>query len=158
MQEETTSIFDEEFLSGLLIQRRSLMPTALKVYIWVYIILSGLDLLICTIATIDYSIGLIVMNIIPPAFISFGSFLLFSIVFIFNLFIWLERKWSIALTLALTWLVILIKFIIDFPFTDGTTPFYMRFDVWVIAITIPYLIMLWQIKDKWEKGIRSGKR
>jgi hypothetical protein len=155
MQPEPDSIFDEHFLSEVLIQRRRLMPFALKMYIWLFMIFSGIGMLLPFSGRLmSFSVWRMIADIISPVFMSFAGIVLSGSIFLLNLFIWLEKKWSILSVLVVKGFVTLILFITGFPFTDGVHPFYRRFDVWEFAIVIPYLVMLWQIKDKWEKGIK----
>jgi len=152
MKEIPDSIFDEQFLSEVLVRRRRLMPPALKIYVWSYMVLSGLGLLLFSIGIVEPGTWHMMTDITSHEFMAGPALLLFGGVFLLNLFIWLERKWSILWALAVNGFTILILFITKFPFIDGTSPVYTKPYVWVVAITIPYLVLLWRIKDKWEKG------
>ncbi|GAA0540320.1 hypothetical protein [Chitinophaga japonensis] len=152
MREISDSIFDEQFLAEVLIRRRRLMPLALKIYVWIYMIVSGLGLLLFSIGIADMGTWQMMVNVTSPGFMLGPALFLFGGMFLLNLFIWLEKRWSILWTLAITGFTILILFITKFPFIDGTSPVYSKPYIWVTVIAIPYLVMLWRIKDKWERG------
>jgi hypothetical protein len=160
MQNETTTIFDQDFLKGTFVRRRQLMPLALKIYVWFYLFLS-----VYGVVTFIYLNATRWLNQAKYEFVD--GFTLITVVtgigfpvlrFLLNLFIWLEKKNAILFGIVITAVNILYS---CFSFIMIYNMF-RRFDfmIWTVPLMlleIPYFVLLLNIKKRWEQTGISGK-
>lgn len=158
---EQQSIFDTSFDSNLSIRRRELLPLALKIYIWVFMVLGGIFLLggcftmvnLFVTATGDGRVGepnylLLIVNML--------SCLLPATVFLsISIPIWREAKWGIRVNWGFGVFLLLIITMNTINFSMGLQ------DIWVLfvplMIFVPYWVMLFRVQKKWEQLITSEK-
>ncbi|SEV89855.1 hypothetical protein SAMN05428988_0255 [Chitinophaga sp. YR573] len=155
MPKEQPSIFDNNFIQETLIRRRRLMPLALKIYVWFFMLLPFLSWASSSYFflnhEISYNVGSIKGLLLVTAF---GSLLLPALRFLCNLFILLEKKWAILFALTIT--IIDIVFLsyssinILYLVKAGLNGILILNICWCVLET-PYLIMLFKIKGDWEK-------
>jgi hypothetical protein len=160
MQNETTTIFDQDFLKGTFVRRRQLMPLALKIYVWFYFFLS-----VYGVVTFIYLNGTRWLNQGSYEFVD--GLTLITIVtgigfpvlrFLVNLFIWLEKKNAVLVGIIITAVHIVyscFSFVIIYNM-------FGRFDfmIWTVPLLlleIPYFVLLLIIKKRWEQTGISGK-
>jgi|GEM_PF-875387 len=159
MQNEPTSIFDQDFLKETFVRRRQLMPLALKIYVWFYLAFS-----VYSVVTFIY------VNIMrwldEVRYESFDRFLLLTIFtglafpvlrFLANLFIWLEKKKAILFAIIITALNILyscFSFLIIYNMYGRLN--FMMWTLPLLLLQIPYLVLLLNIRKRWEQTGISG--
>ncbi|SEM60669.1 hypothetical protein SAMN04488505_105168 [Chitinophaga rupis] len=159
MQNESNTIFDQDFLQETFVRRRQLMPLALKIYVWFYMLFSVYNVL--TFIYINIQRWLDVLR-----YESFDKFLLLTIFtglafpvlrFLSNLFIWLERKSAILTGIIITVLHILyscVSFVIIYNMFGRLD--LMIWTVPLVLLEIPYLVLLLNIRKRWEQTGISG--
>jgi hypothetical protein len=155
MQKEEPSIFDQDFIQGTLIRRRQLMPLALKIYVWFFMLLPFLSWASSYYFYVHYEIAFNVSSITSLVLAAaFNSVLLPALRFLSNLFILLEKKWAILFALIIT-----IFYILSECYSSINTFYLLKrgfdstmiFNICWLVLEIPYLIMLLKIKEDWEK-------
>lgn len=160
MQKEQPSIFDEDFLQETSIRRRRLMPLALKIYVWYFMVTSALSL-ISTVYFYFLSASPFQFELSNAlSLLTFISSLFFvALTFLSNLFILLEKKWAILFALIVTALSIISRSYASYKILNYTEPSISNITTGVgwLLIRIPYLIILLKIKRDWEMKAVAGK-
>ncbi|NLR77186.1 hypothetical protein [Chitinophaga eiseniae] len=153
MENEPSSIFDEEFLTETTIRRRHLLSKPLKRYVWWFLVLCSLGAL-HTMKELYRAIG-------DPdreeQAIGQALILVFLVLWVLSsLLILREKKPGILLALIVTGISILLQFfnigsVLLWP-GDHLNPVISTIGTAVIslALEIPYAIMLWKVRTKWE--------
>lgn len=159
MQNESSTIFDQDFLQQTFVRRRQLMPLALKIYVWFYLVFSVYGVL-----SFIYINSTRWLNVAryesfdPILLISIFTGLAFPVLrFLSNLFIWLEKKSAILIGIIITALHILYSCVSFFIIYN----MFKRFDlmIWTVPLLlleIPYFILLLNIRKRWEQTGISG--
>jgi len=160
MQNEPTTIFDQDFLKQAFIRRRQLMPLALKIYVWFYLALS-------VYGAVAFSYINVTRWLDQIRYESMDGFLLFTIFsglgfpvlrFLSNLFIWLEKKKAILIGIIITAVHILYTCISFFIIYNMFGRFdFMIWTVPLLLLEIPYFVLLLNIRKRWEQTGISGK-
>ncbi|SEW53057.1 hypothetical protein [Chitinophaga arvensicola] len=152
MTNETNSIFDKDFVAGTAIRRRDLMPLALKIYVWFFVIAAALTIVrsaysystVDTFRSFTTLSSLDILNFIMMLATPFLRFLP-------NLFLLLERRWAVLLTLVTVGISILLQCYNTFKmYYLAPGAMFLVINLFILLIEVPYVIMLWKIKDKWE--------
>lgn len=155
MQKEQPSIFDRDFIQETLIRRRQLMPLALKIYVWFFMLLPFLSWAGRSYFYFNHKISFNISSIKGLVLVTaFGALLLPALRFLSNLFILLEKKWAILFALIVTTLDMLswcyssinLFYLLKTGFNSVVI-----FSLCWLVLEIPYLIMLLKIKRDWEK-------
>jgi hypothetical protein len=163
MQEQQPSIFDQDFLQETYIRRRQLMPLALKILVWFFLITS-----VYAVLSTVYSFFAYLRPVLPGAEVdkiviltSVFSSLFFSLLnALSGLFILLERKWAILFAVIVTLLTLLswaYSIYKLFSLRVGDPTVTILTSVFLTSLKIPYLIMLLRIKKDWETKAVAGK-
>ncbi|HEY0612748.1 MAG TPA: hypothetical protein VGD35_23890, partial [Chitinophaga sp.] len=150
MQEQQPSIFDQDFLQETYIRRRQLMPLALKILVWFFLVTSVYGTVNTLYSFFEYMLPSLsgIDNIIVLTTFFTGMF--FSLVNILSsLFILLEKKWAILFALIVTLISLLswsysIYKLLSARFGDPTVTVLTA--VFITSLKIPYIIMLLRIK------------
>ena len=147
---EASSIFDESFNTSLPVRRRELLSTALRVFVWIGMGLSGLITLLVFINVFNvskvleggtgygagYMIGMLLAFMIPGA-----------IIFLMTFPVWMEARWAINLNvvLAVMWafLLLTLALFIGLPAIMLMVP--------SAVYLVPYWILLFSIRKKWNQ-------
>ncbi|MBO9732716.1 MAG: hypothetical protein J7623_28995 [Chitinophaga sp.] len=161
MPEVPTSIFDQVFIQETRVRRRKLMPKALKVYVWVFMVLPVLMLAATLYARwrfraftpelmsdLWYIINLVLAILFPIMRIAA------------NLFIWLEKRWAILVALVVDFVFISFQaFSMYTLYASGVSNLsVVVITAFWLLIDIPYIIMLLKIKGSWEqKGYATNE-
>lgn len=158
MQEEQFSIFDHDFLQETSIRRRSLLPLALKIYVWFFMAASGFSFMNSIYFYLRYQSlsGFELSDGIALLTIFIG--LLFSVLsFLANLFILLEKKQAILFALVVVALSILFSGYSLFMRASllRINPAGLIMEAGWQLLKAPYIIMLIKIKRAWEAASRS---
>ncbi len=161
MQEQQSSIFDQDFLQETYIRRRQLMPLALKILVWFFLIASAFGVLKILYSFFEYTLPqlsgideiIVLTTLITSLFLS-------TLNLLSPLLILLEKKWAILIALIVTALTLLswgysIYKLISARLGDPTVP--MVTSVFLMSLKIPYLVMLLRIKKDWETKAVAGK-
>lgn len=148
MQQEAASIFNEDFAVDTSMRRRDLMPLGLKIYVWLFLIVSAIIIPVSCAAYRQYLIAVDLGLTNRTISVSDLSGLLFSVLlFLSALFILLEKKWAIFFAIVVVSIVLLsdVYFLITLliPDTDFISEMIAIF-WWVLKI--PYFILLFRIK------------
>ncbi|HEY9259486.1 hypothetical protein [Chitinophaga sp.] len=154
MEQNSSTIFDNEFIEETSIRRRDHMGLGLKIYVWVFLITSVFALLSSCYALVHFWELVKKDNTLS----SFSGLLFSTILFLSSLFILLEKKWGILFAVT----VLGISFLIDIyslitlliPDTDFISEMISIF--WCV-VKIPYFILLLRIKKDWETKAFSAK-
>lgn len=161
MQEQQPSIFDQDFLQETYIRRRQLMPLALKILVWFFLVTSVYGTVNTLYSFFEYMLPSLsgIDNIIVLTTFFTGMF--FSLVNILSsLFILLEKKWAILFALIVTLISLLswsysIYKLLSARLGDPTVTVLTA--VFITSLKIPYIIMLLRIKRDWETKAVAGK-
>lgn len=143
-------VFDETFYVGFNERRRNLMPTGLKIYVWLGMVFGAL-LAITTIFTffnlndakvpMETSLTLLVVGL------PFGI-----AIFTMTFLLWSEVKWAIKFNWVIGALWILLV-LLGLGFTPGQSLRCIIFSI----VFLPYWIWLYRIREKWETTFVRGK-
>jgi len=152
MTNETNSIFDKDFLQEAAVRRRDLMPLALKIYVWCFLGVS-----IFTIGRgaysefTTYAVGDISSLSPMDVFNLIFTLLMPLIRFLPNLFLLMEKKWAVLTALIGTGISMLLWCYNTFTIYSltGSTMFIVINTFWLL-IEVPYVVMLFKIKNAWE--------
>lgn len=146
MENESSSIFENDFFAATAIRRRELMSTWLKIYIWGYIALSALILFgnMFRVLVFDGTFSVNLLSVV-------GIVMFPAIRIISCLFIWMERKEAILLALVVTGIslsaqcatIIYLRSLM--PSFSG-----LASSTGAILLELPFLVMLVKIKKDWE--------
>lgn len=149
---EQNTIFDKAFEEEISIRRRDLMSIWLKIYVWGGMII-GAAMVITLIATICYLWSTEGTN---GTWITYLSYVFFLIVilsfFLKHYLMWMEAKQAIVwnIIIGILWFVI-VQFILWMNFMSLLV-------LLEVLIPIPYWIMLFRIKYKWEHVAVAGRK
>ncbi|WP_440134803.1 hypothetical protein [Chitinophaga sancti] len=149
---EQHTIFDKDFDAKISIRRRDLMPGWLKVYVWAGMII-GIFMMVGLMATICYLWSTEGVN---GSWVTYLTYVLFMVT-VFSFFLkyylmWVEAKQAILwnIFIGIVWLII------------TQLVLWLNFMSWVVflevLIPIPYWIVLFRIKYKWEHVAIAGKK
>lgn len=99
--DDSLSIFDRGFLDTPYIRRRELLPLALKIYIWIGMVIGGLSIVAILLKLLNYYLLVDndpepMMIILPLCLLLLGGILFFMMTFL----LWMEVKWAVPLNLA----------------------------------------------------------
>lgn len=158
MQQDPSSIFDQDFIQGTQLRRRELMPVGLKVLVWLFLVFTAISF------TIRFCFYIKYQSAIDTGFLTgLGSFFSFSdffpiLLILANIFIILEMKHAILFTLIVAGIGILI----DCYSLINVLSLKLPFSVAIISIVravleIFYIVMLLRIKKAWETKAISGR-
>ena len=150
------TIFDDSFNQVPAIRRRDVMPLALKIYVWLGMISSGLTFLNVTVQFGSFRklmnnekvTGILAM--LPIIFILFNVLL----IFLMTLLLWMEVKWAIKFNwvVGCLWLCLITS--TSFVFENMAV--YLLFIPFLIILA-PYFILLFVIRKKWTQKAVSGR-
>jgi len=161
MQEQQSSIFDHDFLQETYIRRRQLMPLALKIFVWFFLVASAYAVVNTVYFFFQYTLPMLsgVDNIIVLTTL-FTSLFFSTLNVLSPLFILLEKKWAILFALIVTVLSLLswsysIYKMLSARLGDPTVT--ILTSVFLMSLKIPYLVMLLRIKKDWETKAIAGK-
>ena len=154
MPEVPTSIFDQTFLQKTRVRRRELMPKALKIYVWVFMILPVFMLAATLYARWTFRAYAPVLTTDLWYVINLVLALVFPVMrIVANLFIWLEKRWAILAALVVDFVFISSQaFSMYSLYASGMSDLgvFMITAFWLL-IDIPYIIMLLKIRKSWEQ-------
>lgn len=159
MQQESSSIFNQDFIAETWIRRRDLMPLGLKIYVWLFQISSAFTIpLICAAYWQHQSavnLGLIKEQV---SMFDFGGLLFSVLLFLSSLFILLEKKWAIFFAVIVISILLLFDVYLLITLLIPDTDFISEvISIFWWAIKIPYFILLFRIKKDWETTAFSGR-
>lgn len=152
MENEPSSIFDEEFLTESAIRRRELLPRALKRYVWWFLVICSFASL-QTLKRLFRAIGDPERNIEA---IGQGLILVFLLLRIVScLLILREKKVAILFALIFSGIAMLLGCLNigylflgpDINSAGGSTIILVLIS---LVLEIPYAIMLWKVRTQWE--------
>jgi len=152
MNELHESILDAEFEKPQL-RRRDLLPTWIKVFIWIFIIMGAFIPFgfIAGIFGIPFSISLYGFGTMNPLSIT-GLFLtgLFLLKGVVAFGLWTEKEWAVNLAMidGLIGIILCIAVMIVVPATSGGITF--RLDLFLL---IPYFLKMKSLKSEWMERV-----
>ncbi|WP_298738382.1 hypothetical protein [uncultured Chitinophaga sp.] len=161
MQDQQSSVFDEDFLRETYIRRRQLMPLSLKIFVWFFMITSAFSFINVIYSFLQYrqpvtdgGISLVVAlgMIIPGLVITLLNVMA-------NLFLLLEKKWALLLALFVTLLFLVFRCYGTFRLISlhpGDFTLSILSSVFIMSLKIPYVLMLLKIKRDWETKAVAG--
>jgi hypothetical protein len=154
MDKLNPEVLDANF-SNTPIQRRKLLPWWIKFFVWVFMaggVLAVLGVILGLTTNIPFQMALYGLSTHNPASLT-GLFLtaLFFIKGVVSYGLWVEKNWAIDVAQADAVLGIVICTVVMFmPFIDSDNGFRMNFRL-ELALLIPYLIKLRNIKPQWMR-------
>lgn len=152
MENEPSSIFDEEFLTETTVRRRELLPKALKRYVWWFLAICAFASL-QTLKRLFRVVGDPDMNIEAIGQAVILVFLLLRI--LSCLLILREKKTAILFALIVSGIAMLlgclnIAYLLLGPDTNPAGRSTIMLVLVSLALEVPYAIMLWKVRTKWE--------
>ncbi|HEY9260617.1 hypothetical protein [Chitinophaga sp.] len=150
------TIFDDSFTQVPILRRRAVMPLALKIYVWLGMVISGL-----AIVNVSFQFGH--FRALMNSGYNYGMVSLISVIFIMSnaalgffmtLLLWLEVKWAVVFNLSVGcfWLCCMAS--TGFFLNDmAVYPLFLPF----LVISTPYFILLFVIRKKWTQKAVSGR-
>ena len=160
MQEQPSSIFDQNFLQETYIRRRQLMPLALKIFVWFFLIASAYAVVNTIYFFFKYRMPMLsgIDNVIILTTL-FTSLFFSTLNVLSPIFILLEKKWAILFALIVTVLTLLSWSykMLSARLGDPTATVAILTSVFYMSLKIPYLVMLLRIKKDWETKAIAGK-
>lgn len=154
MPEVPTSIFDQVFLQETRVRRRKLMPKALKIYVWVFMVLPLLTLGYTLYVRWTYRAFAEGLEIDMWDVVNLTLAFLFPLLrVVANFFIWQEKRWAVLVALVVDFVFILSQaFSIYTLYSSGISGLgVFAISAFWMLIDIPYIIMLLKIKKSWEQ-------
>lgn len=161
MQDQQPSIFDQDFLQETYIRRRELMPLALKILVWFFLVTSAFSFINVIYSFLQYQLPVLegIPGIIIPSTL-LPSLTLSLLNVLANLFLLLEKKWAVLLALIATLLSLVswgfaIYKLVSARLGDPTITVLTL--VFFMSLKLPYVLMLLRIKRDWETKAVAGK-
>lgn len=158
MSGKESSIFDQDFLQQVSIRRRKLMPLALKIYVWLFLIVWAFLFLGPLYIYLRYpKVYDIDFSNVSGFLGQFCAFAYCILRFLANLFILLEKKWAILMACVMSGFSLLLwTFFFGLQFYQGGFAVTLSGEsllmLSAIVLEIPYVIMLLRIRQKWVKA------
>lgn len=153
---EQEQLLLEPLLKDSTIKRRALLPLWIKVFIWLFMITGGISLLgpIAGLLSVSFQVSLYGLESNDPLS-PIG--LLVSFLFLFKGMVayglWTEKDWAVNLGIAdaILGITVCCLTMLVLPFVDEEAGFTLNLRL-ELALLIPYLIKLQNIKAAWKKG------
>lgn len=159
MQQDPSSIFDQDFIQGTQLRRRELMPLGLKIYVWFYLLTTGYTIPWLYYAYVQYQRAFD-SGFITDRFsiLSYIDLLLPVLLFLTNLFLLLEKKWAVLFAIIATTISILLGvYSLVREFLSGMIISAEMGSIFWVFLKIPYFILLLRVKQAWETKAVSGR-
>lgn len=139
-----------------IVQRRQLLPTWIKVFIWIFIVFGGLGILgfVGGLFSARFEASLFGLETNDPSS-PVGLFICFLFVFkgIAALALWMEKDWAVDLAIADALLGIgVCTAVMLLPLVYPASKFSFRLE---LLLLIPYLLKLISIRKQWKHAGRS---
>jgi hypothetical protein len=152
---EQQTIFDNSFKETSIVRRRDVMPLALKIYVWVGMVGSGLGIIKTIFSIPAYKALMNATN--DPATIIFPVILLLSnalLIFLMTFLLWMEVKWAIKFNWGVGCLWVFFVLLACYAIQNLAA-----FSIFVpfLVLFIPYFALLFYIRKKWTQKAVSGK-
>jgi hypothetical protein len=152
MQEEE-SIFGPEFDEMILPRRRSLLPWWVKVFTWIFLVLSGMSLVVFPLSFFGFTSELSLYGLETDRPLSLLGFALTTVFLLkgataFGL--WAEKDWAIHVGLAdaILGIAICVFMMAVYPFIGDDRDFNLRTE---LVGLVPFLSWLMKVKPAWER-------
>lgn len=152
--EQQEQLLLEPLLNENMIRRRELLPTWMKIFVWIFMI-TGAIASFCFLAGLSGTkLKLALYGIESQEPLSFaGLFVLLLFLFkgIVAFGLWTEKDWAIKLGIAdaILGIIVCIYVMAINPFLNNNAGFVMNLRLELVAL-IPYLMKLKKIKPLWE--------
>ncbi|MFX1706813.1 hypothetical protein PV783_22780 [Chitinophaga sp. CC14] len=155
MTNDTSSIFDKDFSDKSAVRRRDIMPLALRIYAWFFMVSSIFSLLSNCFQYIRYPDIFKLNEFNLTVIFSIATAILFPLIrFLPNLLILLEKKYAVLLALVTVAISML-----EWCYTSYISMAHgimgyavVATNIFWLLVDIPYLIILLRIRKDWEKG------
>ncbi|MEO9966766.1 MAG: hypothetical protein ABJF11_13295 [Reichenbachiella sp.] len=153
---EENEIVDAEF-SRRQVKRRSLLPWWIKFFTWVFIVIGVFAPagLVMGILGYQFNISLYGLNSSQPlSIVGLGLTAIIVLKWITAISLWTEKDWAISLAQvdAVVGILICVFVMLIIPFYESGFRFSFRIE---IALLIPFLIKMNNIKEVWENSIST---
>ncbi|MGF6849755.1 hypothetical protein QFZ51_004990 [Chitinophaga sp. W3I9] len=156
MTNDISSIFDKDFSGESAVRRRDIMPLALRIYAWVFMVSSIYSLLGNCFRYIRYPDVFKLNEFSLTVIFSIATAVLLPLIrFLPNLLILLEKKYAILLSLVAVAISILVGCYSSYiSMAHGMMGYVVvATNIFWLLVDIPYLMILLRIRKDWEKGM-----
>lgn len=159
MQQESSSIFNQDFIEETWIRRRDLMPLGLKILVWFFLVITTISLIIRCYFFLKYQSGLDLGAAYGiTTFFKTGDFLFSVLEIAVYLFILFEMKPAILFALIIAGIALLLGLYSFVSFwSSGLHYSLVIMDVGKCVLQGFFFMMLFRIKKDWETKALSGR-
>lgn len=152
--EDKESIFGPEFDEMALPRRRSLMPWWVKLFTWIFLVLSAVAVMSFVAGFFGFDTSLSLYGLETSQSLTLGGLILMAVFLLKGVTavaLWMEQDWAIHAGLADAVLGILFCsfMMLVYPFLEGNA-WNFNFRLELIAL-VPYLRWLMKVKPLWER-------
>ena len=159
METDQSSIFDEDFIQETWVRRRQLMPVAMRICVWLFLIIIPVSFIVRGWIYYQYTVlpDLATVDRLTMALGVIGAF--FSIGrFLSCLFLLLEKKWAIRFALPLLAIAVLLNAYSTVQlYLSGVVAMLLITNTLLLLLDVFIIMMLLKIKRDWETKALSGK-
>lgn len=149
------AILDDEHIENKLARRRDLLPTWIKVFVWIFLGFGVMVPIIIVLGLLGWRFELSLYGIstyTPFSIIGIIITLLFTLKAIVAFGLWTEKDWGPKLAIIdgiLGVLVCIFVMILPLVFPGDNINFNFRLE---LALLIPYLLNMFKLKSEWEES------
>lgn len=150
------NILDQEQLEQANLKRRDLLPTWIKVFVWIFLLFSVLMPIALVLGIMGFNFSLALYGLETTAPLSLVGLLimvLFGIKGATAFGLWTEKEWGVRLAVidAIIGIVLCGFLSFIYPFIDGIQESGFSFKL-ELLILIPYLVKMLDIREEWSGG------
>lgn len=151
------NILDEPQLENSNLRRRDLLPTWIKVFVWIFLIF-GVTVpvvLILGVVGMNFNLSLYGLETIRPlSLIGIFITILFGLKGVVAFGLWTEKEWAVNLAIvdAIIGIIVCVFVMLILPFIGDTNGMNISLRLELIPL-IPYLIKMRKIKNEWLERI-----
>jgi hypothetical protein len=156
------NILDEQQLENSNLRRRDLLPTWIKVFVWIFLIFGAIVpiVMILGIIGMNFNLSLYGLETMRPISLT-GIFItiLFALKGIVAFGLWTEKKWAVNLATidAIIGIIVCVFVMAILPFISNSNEMNVSLRLELIPL-IPYLIKMRKIKIEWLERIELIKK
>lgn len=150
-------ILDEHQLGNSNLRRRDLLPTWIKVFVWIFLIFGAIVpvVLILGIVGMDFNLSMYGLETTRPISL-IGIFItfLFALKGFVAFGLWTEKEWAVnlAITDAILGIIVCVFVMVILPFISNSGGMNINLRLELIPL-IPYLIKMRKIKIAWLERV-----
>lgn len=151
------NILDDHQMEPSNLRRRDLLPTWIKVFVWIFIVFGAVVPVALIMGLLGMTVNLALYGLetlTPFSLIGMLVIALFGLKGIVAFGLWTEKEWAVNLAIIDAIIGILICIcVMVFPIIDNSGGFNISFRIELLLL-FPYLIKMRKIKSEWIERIK----